>query len=141
MNSISPFHPQLNNEIPAKLQTFAIADAGIILIVLLLSAFTLPAIRMVQPDNVLIFKDNAIIATYPLTIDRIYTLQGAVGPVQIAIKNKSVSILQSRCPHRICKQTGSIRSANAQIICAPNHLLITIASKSATKQQVDGCAR
>ncbi|MBN1578369.1 MAG: NusG domain II-containing protein [Chitinispirillaceae bacterium] len=103
-------------------------DAFIILLVLTGTALTLPAFRALTPDRVAIFRDNRQIAVYPLAENRVITVDGVIGPVEVVIKNGAVSITRSTCPHGICMKSGPIRRPRAQIVCAPNHILVTVTS-------------
>lgn len=99
----------------------------VISMLLLIGVFmSLPLLIANKPENVEIYRDNQKIAEYPLFQNRDFSIKGAIGPVTIRIKDNSVSIVNSNCPHHICVMSGSIRFPNAQIVCAPNHILITI---------------
>ena len=106
----------------------AIADIFIILIVLTVTLLTFPAISAIKPVNIAIYRDNRLIATYPLSVDRVISVPGSHGTMEITIKNGSASVTRSDCPHRICMKSGSIKKPYSQIVCAPNHILITVTS-------------
>ena len=112
------------------LRRFFWTDALVILLVATGSAFTLPAFERLSPDKVVIFRENRRIAAYPLTENRTVTVKGAIGPVEIVIRNRAVSISHADCPHGICMKTGAIRRPHRQIVCAPNHILVTITSSA-----------
>lgn len=111
-----------------RLLSFTWVDALIILIISAAAALTLPAFRTLTPDNVAIFKENRLIATYPLEENRNVIVKGFKGPVEVLIKNRMVSVIRSTCPHQICVKSGRISRPHAQIVCAPNHILVTITS-------------
>jgi hypothetical protein len=101
---------------------------------------SIPIMNSNTPANVEIFMDSEIIAKYPLNQDRELTIQGKTGPMTLCIKNNTVSVIKSCCPHHICVESGAIHFPNAQIVCAPNHILISI--KSLNKETMpDGIAR
>lgn len=139
MNSIPQTSPQLNHHFPATLRLFGWWDAVIVSILIAASIATIPLMRSLKPDKLLIFRENRIIATYPLDVDRTVTVEGAIGPVELQIKNHSVAITASTCPQHICQRSGAIRRPSAQIICAPNHILVTITSSK--KDSVDAVVR
>ena len=112
------------------LRRFIWTDALIIVLIAASSALTISAFRNLAPDKVAIFRENRQIATYPLTEDRMVTVEGANGPVEIDIRNRTVSIVRADCPHGICIKTGSIGRPYRQIVCAPNHILVTITSSA-----------
>ncbi len=102
--------------------------------------FSIPLLRSNNPQEVEFFRDNEKIAKYPLFENRELTIQGHLGNLKVKIFNNSVSIINSDCPHHLCIKSGPIRFPNTQIVCAPNHILITIKS-SEKKLDLDGIAR
>lgn len=109
--------------------------------VLLAGVFlSIPFLIANRPQEIEIFRDDEKIAKYPLFENREITIQGQLGDVKIKIFNNSVSIVHSNCPHHLCIKSGSIRFPNTQIVCAPNHILISIKS-SEKKANLDGIAR
>jgi len=130
---------QLNQDFAAALPVMGWIDGVIIGIIIAGCLASLPLLNSLQPTNVLIYKENRVIATYPLNTDHTMTLSGTLGPVTIDIKNHSVAITASECPQHICQKAGAVRHPHSQIVCAPNHLLITITS--ADKDSIDGVAR
>jgi hypothetical protein len=128
MPSISQTPLKHNREVPALLHRFKWADCLLILLVLAATALTFPAFKTLTPACAEVFMENHRIATYPLNEDRIITVDGRNGPVRIAIKNRSVSIIDAVCPRGICRKTGSVSKPRGQIVCAPNHILVTITS-------------
>ena len=128
MPSISQTLPKHNRGVPALLHRFKWADCLLILLVITVTALTFPAFNTLTPACAEVFLENHLIATYPLNEDRIITVDGRKGQVRIAIKNRSVSIEHALCPRGICRKTGSISKPHGQIVCAPNHILVTITS-------------
>lgn len=92
-------------------------------------------------SNVVIYKENTIIAEYPLSEDRTVSIKGKLGDVEVCIKNKAVGIIKSSCDHQICVRNGAITNKYGQIVCAPNHILICIRSRESNRSQVDAIAR
>ncbi|MDR0305631.1 MAG: NusG domain II-containing protein [Chitinispirillales bacterium] len=124
---------QLSNTI----RTFGIADVFIVLIMMagLISVFAL--FKSGLPDRVVVFKDNSLMAEYPLDDNIIFTVNGKNGPVIIEIKDRETKIKHVNCPHQICKRTGGISRTFGQLVCAPNNILVEIRSTKTTKS-VDG---
>lgn len=108
-----------------------IAAIDIIIVVgLILSGCALfPLLQSGMPETVSIFRDNALIAKYPLKEDRQFTVDGTVGPVTIAVHNVGAHVLASTCPRGICLHASPIKRPGQQIVCAPNHLSIVITAK------------
>lgn len=128
MFSISRTKQHDNPQFPPPPRILAAIDLFIILVIGVLSYAAFPALSSLQPDEVSVYRDNKIVATYPLATDRTLRVSGELDTMVIAIENGSVSVIKADCPHGICQKTGAIRTPHAQIICAPNHILITITS-------------
>ncbi|MFZ2413529.1 MAG: NusG domain II-containing protein [Candidatus Cryosericum sp.] len=78
--------------------------------------------------------DGQIVATVDLTSPELQTLHiaGLVGPlVVVADGNGSIRVSEATCPDQICVHTVPARSPGDQIICVPNHMVITIKGKEA----------
>ncbi len=58
------------------------------------------------------------------------TINGALGPVLIGIDGSGIRILDSRCPHGLCKRMGPIQKSGDWIACIPNKLVIRIQGTS-----------
>lgn len=63
---------------------------------------------------------------YSLDTDQSITLEGAIGPTQLEIKDHKVAIIESPCQNQICVQTGWISRPNSFIACIPGKVLVTI---------------
>lgn len=48
----------------------------------------------------------------------------------IIINNKTVYIKEANCPDKLCIKQGKISKNGEQIICLPNHVVITITAAS-----------
>ena len=101
--------------------------------------FIFPALKSYTPGNVAVYLDNKIIAEYPLDTDRVFRVQGKEGPLDIEISGHSVSVRHASCAHQICVRTGAISRAFSQIVCVPNHILITL--KAAGENGFDAIAK
>lgn len=120
---------QINKNCSEVLHRFTWCDSIIVLIILAGIFTTFPAIKTLTPGKVTIFKDNQIIAEYPVNQNNTFEVNGKKGLVKIEIKNHSVSVRESSCPHQLCIRQGSISKAQNQIVCIPNHILITISAQ------------
>jgi hypothetical protein len=58
------------------------------------------------------------------------TVQGALGPVLIAVDGSGIRILDSRCPNKLCIRKGAVSQAGDWIACVPNKLVIRIEGDS-----------
>lgn len=124
-----------------SIAVFRWGDIIVILILLTGCALSIPLLSANTPQVVDIYKDNNIIATYSLANDNIVSVPGINDTVTIAIKNASVEVISVHCPHKLCMKSGRITHQGQQIVCAPNHILITISSKTNNKEIPDGIAR
>jgi hypothetical protein len=125
---------------PDTLKIFRWGDILVILLLLAGVLYSIPLIGANKPTNVEIYRDNEKVAQYPLYTDLDFPIQGTRGTIKVRIKDNSVSIVSSDCPHHLCMQIGSISHSNQQIVCAPNHVLITISNTKETNVP-DGIAR
>jgi hypothetical protein len=128
MHSISQSPDKLNRELSENLPRFRWLDSLLIVILIAGAALTFPTFNAAAPSIVTVYRDNDIIATYPLNEDRTFEVTGRNGPVRISIRANAVSIDHANCPHGICMKTGAVNRPNAQIVCAPNHIIVTTTS-------------
>lgn len=124
---------------PDKLKHFTWIDAVIILIVVTGTVLTIPVLGNHTPKTVTVYHNNRSIATYPLTSDRTFSVNGTQGKMTVSIENGAVCVSETTCPLGICRKTGKIRHPHAQIVCAPNHIVISI--NSSTPDTIDAIAR
>lgn len=108
------------------LRTFRPVDAIIIAVCCFGIIASVRVLPYVTGNTVEVYRDGRLAARYPLGAHRDETIAGAMGPLTIRISANSVRVIAASCPEKICMTTGSISLPAQQIICAPNHLLITI---------------
>lgn len=75
---------------------------------------------------------------YSLNTDQVITLNGAIGPTILEIKDNSVAITKSPCQNQICIHEGWIKKPNSFIACVPGKILVTVDSKK--EMEVDDVA-
>jgi len=109
-------------------RTFTAVDAVIAAAMICGAAAAFAATATILPDRVAVYRQNTIIAEYPLKDDISFTVNGKIGPVGIEIKNGAASITRSTCPKGICATAGAANSPNVQLICAPNNIMVKILS-------------
>jgi hypothetical protein len=130
---------QINKIDHLILHRFSWCDVVIISVLLVGIFLTIPAIRYLSPQSVLVFEDNRIIAEYPIDQELTFDVKGKLGIMKVKIQNRSVSVHSSPCPHQLCVRQGYINKAASQIVCIPNHILITIDAKKG--EMLDAIAR
>jgi hypothetical protein len=96
--------------------------------------------RAATPSTVVIRRDAAVIARYPLGEDRRFIVEGAEGPLDIQISKQGVAVLHSTCRNQVCVHTGRVGQAFRPVICAPNHVIIEITAPS-TRDTIDARTR
>jgi hypothetical protein len=119
------------------MRAFGIVDAVMIFVLICGTVVTASMLTSGRPDLVVVFRQNAVIARYPLGKDAAFTVSGSNGPVDIEINNGAVRIVHASCPRRVCKLSGGINTTHRQLICAPNNILVQIQS-SKSGSGVDG---
>jgi hypothetical protein len=105
---------------------FGIIDIVIILLMICGIFMSSKFLILGHPSHIAVFRQNTLIAKYPLNDSTTFTVSGKNGPLDIEIKDKTVKILHANCPRQICKRSGEISGAHGKIICAPNNILIRI---------------
>lgn len=73
--------------------------------------------------------DGDLVASYELsalTQPDTLTLDGVSYPLTIELAPGRVRIAESCCPNQDCVHTGWVQQAGGQIICLPNHLVISL---------------
>jgi hypothetical protein len=94
-----------------------------------------------SPRTVLVYRDNTVIAEYPLSADGEYTVQGYVGPMVVEIRDGRVSVIHSTCRRQICVRTQAVSHPGRQIVCAPNHVIVRVSSGAREEGDVDAVAQ
>lgn len=83
-----------------------------------------------QPGTIAVVRvDNRTVLTIDLTAgtSQDFRVQGVLGPVRIRTDGRgSVRVVEATCPDQICVHTKAAHNAGDQIICAPNHLALTV---------------
>ena len=69
-------------------------------------------------------KSGQVIATYSLSINAEYELNG--GTNILVIENGQAYLKDVNCPDKTCVKTGKIRYVGQSIICLPNQISITV---------------
>jgi hypothetical protein len=120
------------------MRMFTAVDAAIALATICGAAAAFAFLGSERPDRLVVFKQNSVIAEYPLGGDVAFTVNGKMGPLDIEIKNGIANIRHAGCPKGICTRSGGISNSNGRLICAPNNIMIQI--QSANSGGVDGIA-
>lgn len=108
-----------------------IGDALLIGLLLLINIVFFSTLqRYLHPGSeVIIEVAGKEIRRLPLITDGEYSISGQIGKTIVRIRNRSVQIVSSPCPHHLCMQTGAIRHAGEMLVCLPNAVVIRISSR------------
>jgi hypothetical protein len=119
---------------------FCPIDGLLMLVVLLAAVFFVPLARGGAPDTVTVHRDDHLVARYPLDQDKTFTVRGRMGDVELTIEDGAVRVSRSSCPRQVCVHAGAIAHAHQQIICAPNHLTVSVRAPT-DRGDLDAVAR
>lgn len=109
-----------NRSLSEKILWISIVLIGCVLI--FLSIFTTH-----EGSKVVVRVSGQNIASFPIEVDRIYTIEGKSGHTnKLIIKNGSVWIETASCPDELCVKQGKIRNAGQSIVCLPNRVVVEI---------------
>jgi len=120
MTAYAPFSPR----------RFGFLDIFIILLVVAGLCYSVTAIPNQEGSTVSVFRDGLLIARYPLSVSRDVSIDGDRGKLVLRIHDGAARVVSADCPGKLCISAGAIRLPSQEIICAPNHVLITIDSRS-----------
>ncbi len=122
------------------MRTFTAVDAVIAAAMICGAVTAFAKVDTMRPDRVVVYRQNTIIAEYPLKDDVSFTVNGKIGEVGIEIKNGAANINRATCPKGICELSGAISAPNVRLICAPNNIMVEIRSNGGKKNggDVDG---
>lgn len=111
-------------------KAFSLLDGVLIasLLVISISGFIFMDRFLSDSDSVRVEVDGRLHGVYPLSQDRLFTVHGPIGDTVIEIKNRSVRVISSACPNKLCVHQGFIKKGS--IICLPNRVVITIGVSS-----------
>jgi hypothetical protein len=118
---------------------FTPLDAILIGMLLCAGIAFIPIAASHAPSSAVVYRDNRIVAEYPLSRPAEFFIAGETGGITVRIKNDAVSVVSSHCPRQICRHSSAIRRPFEQIVCVPNHLLIEI--RSGGGRDLDAIAR
>ncbi|HAZ10698.1 MAG: hypothetical protein A2047_02215 [Omnitrophica bacterium GWA2_41_15] len=78
-------------------------------------------------STVYVYQKDKLLEEDGLDKDKIITILD--GKMQFELKNGRIRVLNTDCPHHICKNMGWIKYNGETIVCVPNQVLIEIKSK------------
>ena len=80
-----------------------------------------------EGDSVTVSIDGAVIATYPLSVDRTEEIRTPDGGLnRLIIKDGKAYVESASCPDGICAAHKPIHRDGESIVCLPNKVVITV---------------
>ena len=98
------------------------------LLVISLAVVLITTLTRREGGYVEIEKNGELIATYSLSVNGEYSLNG--GTNVLVIEGGVAYLKDANCPDKTCVKTGKIRYVNQSIICLPNEISITVRGSS-----------
>ena len=90
-------------------------------------------------NSVQVYKNNELIATYPLDADNEYKIKNGNEYNILKIENGKAKIIKASCNNQICVHHKCVCKDGEEIICVPNNIIIRIVSNE--KGDVDAVAK
>ena len=98
------------------------------LLVISLGVLLITTLTRREGGYVEVEQSGRVIATYSLSIDGEYSLNG--GTNILVIEGGAAYLKDANCPDKTCVKTGRIHYVNQSIICLPNEISITVRGNS-----------
>jgi len=102
---------------------------------ILISILSLTILKVVnQPGQIAVIKvENLQNFSKNLNRDETFNTTGHIGETSIEIANKTIRVVSSDCPQKLCIRQGSIKQTGEIIVCVPNKLIISIEGRPKNK--------
>lgn len=106
-------------------------DKILIILIVALAAFSFIAVNNLKQPGETVIIEVAGLVVQQLNMDKPQeiTVTGSIGNTTVKIDQKSVQVIHSDCPEKICIKTGKIRHIGEIIVCVPNRVVIRINGK------------
>lgn len=113
----------------------------IIIIVLAVIGAVMLCASLLRPgaDTVTVKVDGKIVASYQLSDNGTYIIEGVSGTNTLVIEDGQAYISEATCPDGLCVKTGHIHATGQSIICLPNRVVVEITRGSAS--DIDALSR
>ena len=98
------------------------------LLVISLGVLLITTLTRREGGYVEVEQSGQIVATYSLSIDGEYSLNG--GTNILVIEGGAAYLKDANCPDKTCVKTGKVHYVNQSIICLPNEISITVRGNS-----------
>lgn len=129
-----------HRETHTRTRIFGPLDGILAAVLIAATVVFVPAMHSRQPSTVVVYRNDRVVARYPLTREQELTIQGTQGPVKLAVDGHAVHVTESSCRKHLCVHSGAIRKVGQQIVCVPNHIIVEIKG-SGQAGEVDAVSR
>lgn len=110
-------------------KAFSFLDGFLIVFLLVISISAIAFMdRFSGGDSVRIEVNGKDHGIYPLSENRIITVNGPLGKTVVEIKDRRVRVVSSPCQNKLCVHQGFVKRGS--IICLPNRVVIIIGKGS-----------
>ncbi len=107
----------------------------LVLIAISLSGIFYTREALSQASDVVIELAGKPEYTYPLNVDRTFSVKGPIGAAVIEIKGGKVRVAEAPCPNQICVKEGWI--SRGAIVCVPNRLVVIVGDGVKRHKDID----
>ena len=91
-----------------------------------------------EGDSVTVSIDGAVVATYPLHVDRTEEIRTADGGLnRLVIQDGKAYVESASCPDGICAAHKPIHREGESIVCLPNKVVVTVTETTKDTTQPD----
>lgn len=88
-----------------------------------------------QSSDVVVEVDGKPAYTFPVTINKMITVNSRCGDTVIEIKDGRVRIREAHCPNRLCVKQGWV--SRGVIVCLPNRIVVTVGGGGGPEKNID----
>jgi len=88
-----------------------------------------------QSSDVVVEVDGKPAYTFPVTVNKVITVNSRCGDTLIEIKDGRVRIREAHCPNRLCVKQGWV--SRGVIVCLPNRIVVTVGGRGGPEKNID----
>ena len=117
------------------LRYFTRGDIALIIGLLILSGggFTSIPHYTMENGHAVVDVGNRRVLELSLDTNVTKTVTGPLGKTVIVVKDGTVRITDSPCPHHYCVRMGTLRNSGEIAVCVPNRVVVTVRGGSGEK--------
>lgn len=90
-----------------------------------------------QAERAVVRVDGRVVAEFPLSAPRRYTVTGPLGETVIEIAPGRARVLSDPGPRQYCVQQGWLSRPGAIAICAPNHVSLSLSGRDVSHDSLN----